>query len=128
MVHFPPIQPQSNPGALVVFADEWQSEEENKCCGKVRCVTSYCMCLSKTHACTDRDVLVLAIRVRCDIRAENPDYATNSFRKAPYRQYILWRYKKLAKGKRRVCPSCVVLPIRQLYPAEDGIYLGFRRA
>jgi P2X purinoceptor 7 len=44
------------------------------------------------------------------------------------RQYILWRYKKLGRGNRRVCPSCVVLAIRQLYPAQDGIYMGFKRA
>ena len=101
------------------------SEEENKCCGKVRCVTSY---VTFQNTCTDRDVLVLAIWARCDIRAEEPDYSTNSFRKAAYRQYILWRYKKLGRGNRRVCPSCVVLTIRQLYPAEDGIYMGFKRA
>ena len=69
-------------------------------------------------------VLVMAIRGRCDIRAEEPDYSTESFRKAAYRQYILWRYKKLGRGNRRVCPSCVVLAIRQLYPAQDGICMG----
>ena len=83
-------------------------EEENKCCGKVKCVTSY---VTFQNTCTDRDVLVLAIRARCDIRAEEPDYATNSFRKAAYRQYILWRYKKLGRGNRRGCPSFVVLTI-----------------
>jgi P2X purinoceptor 7 len=40
----------------------------------------------------------------------------------------LWRYKKLGRGNRRVCPSCVVLAIRQLYSAQDGIYMGFKRA
>ena len=101
------------------------TEEENKCCGKIRCVTSF---VTFQNTCTDRDVLVMAIRGRCDIRAEELDYSTNSFRKAAYRQYILWRYKKLGRGNRRVCPSCVVLAIRQLYPAQDGIYMGFKRA
>ena len=101
------------------------TEEENKCCGKIRCVTSF---VTFRNTCTDRDVLVMAIRGRCDIRAEEHDYSTNSFRKAAYRQYILWRYKKLGRGNRRVCPSCVVLAIRQMYPAQDGIYVGFKRA
>jgi P2X purinoceptor 7 len=63
-----------------------------------------------------------------DIRAEEPDYSTNSFRKAAYRQYILWQYKKLGRGNRRVCPSCVVMAIRHIYPADDGVYMGFKRA
>ncbi len=98
------------------------TDEENKCCKKIRCVTSF---VTFQNTCTDRDVLIMAIRARCDIRADDPDYSTNSFRKAAYRQYILWRYKKLGKGNRRVCPSCVVLAIRKLYPAADGIYMGF---
>ena len=101
------------------------SEEENKCCDKIRCVTSF---VTFQNTCTDRDVLIMAIRGRCDIRAEEPNYSTNSFRKAAYRQYILWRYNKLGRGNRRVCSSCVVLAIRHLYPAEDGIYMGCRRA
>ena len=101
------------------------TQEENKSCQKIRCVTSY---ITFENVCTDRDVLIMAIRGRSDIRAEEADYSMNSFRKAAYRQYILWRYKKLEKGNRRVCPSCVVLAIRHLYPAEDGIYMGFKRA
>lgn len=75
----------------------------------------------------DREVLTIAIRARCDIRAENADYEMNSFRKAAYRQFILWKYGKLGKGNRRVCPSCVVRLVRQTYPALDGQYMGFRR-
>lgn len=47
------------------------------------------------NTCTDRDVLIMAIRARCDFRAVDLDYFTPSFRKAAYRQYILWRCKKL---------------------------------
>ena len=100
------------------------SEEENKCCGKITCVTSYA---TFRNVCTDRDVLIMAIRARCDIRADEMDYSMNSFRKAAYRQYILWRYRKLGRGNRKVCSSCVVLTIRLVYPAEDWQYMGFRR-
>ena len=106
-----PIHLQSHHGALVVFAIPCQVRKRTNAVQKVRCVTSY---VTFQNTCTDRDVLVLAIRSRCDIRFEEPDYSTNSFRKAAYRQYILWRYKKLGRGNRRVCLSCVVLTIRQL--------------
>ncbi|CAB4040760.1 Hypothetical predicted protein, partial [Paramuricea clavata] len=101
------------------------TDEENKCCGKIRCLTSY---VTFRNTCTDREALVMAIRSRCDIRAEEPDYSTNSYRKAAYRQYILWRYEKLGKGNRKVCPSCVVLAIRLIYPANYGVYMGLKRA
>ena len=121
---FPPA-PQERPDWCTCgICRPMATAEENKCCGKVRCVTSF---VTFRNICTDRDVLILSIRARCDIRADEPNYSTNSYRKAAYRQYILWRYKKLGKGNRRVCPSCVVLTIRHVFPAEDGIYMGFKR-
>ena len=85
------------------------NDVENKCCGKAKCVTSYELF---RNICIDREVLRLAVRARCDIRAEEPDYSMSSFRKAAYRQYILWPYGKLGKGNRRVCPACVVTVVR----------------
>ena len=32
----------------------------------------------------------------------------------------------LGKGKRKVCPSCVVKTIRTHYPSQTGVYMGFR--
>ena len=100
------------------------NEEENKCCGKRSCVTSYEMF---RNVVMDREVLTLAIRARCDFRAEDAEYEMSSYRKAAYRQYILWKYGKLGRGNRRVCPSCVVRLVRQAYPAPDAAYMGFRR-
>lgn len=99
-------------------------EIENLCCKKRTCVTSFRM---YENICLDREVLTLAIRARFDIMAEEPDYSSNSFRKAAYRQYCLWKYGKLGKGNRRVLPSCVVNTIRRYYPAPDGVYMGYRR-
>lgn len=84
------------------------------------CVTSYELF---RNICIDREILRLSIRARCDIRAEEPDYSMNSFRKAAYRQFILWRHGKLGKGNRRVCPACVVRVVRFAYPAPDGVYI-----
>ena len=100
-------------------------EQENVCCKKRTCVTSYVMF---NTVCLDREVLQLVIRARFDIRADEPDYSTQSYRKAAYRQYMLWKYGKLGRGNRKILPSCVVLVIRRAYPAPDGNYMGFRRS
>ena len=62
--------------------------------------------------CFDQQVLTIAIHQRSDIRADPIEYSSESYRKAAYRQYILWIYKKLGRGNRRICLSCVVLAIR----------------
>ena len=71
-------------------------------------------------------MLKVAIKARCDMRADDIDFSSNSFRKAAYRQYILWRYSRLEKGNRIVCPSCCVRIIRSVYPSADANYMGFR--
>ena len=43
-------------------------------------------------------------------------------------QFILWRFGKLGRGNRNVCPACTVRIVREAYPAIDGQYLGFRRS
>lgn len=96
---------------------------ENKCCGQRRCVTNH---TRFQKLCLDPDVLQLAIRNRGDIRNDREDNSTRSFRKASYRQYVHDRYGYLGKGNRKVCPSCVVKIIRQHYPSQTGVYMGFR--
>ena len=96
---------------------------ENVCCGKRNCITSY------THffrICLDQQVLTVAIHQRADLRADPISYSPESYRKAAYRQYILWVYKKLGRGNRRVCPSCVVMAIREWYPSPSGVYMGYK--
>ena len=50
-----------------------QDAQENVCCQKRTCVTSFVMF---NTTCLDREVLQLAIRARCDIRGDEPDYST----------------------------------------------------
>ncbi|XP_028412497.1 uncharacterized protein LOC114535334 [Dendronephthya gigantea] len=89
-------------------------EIENRCCKQKKCIT-----LTSRFAklCLDPDVLELCIRNRSDIRNDREDNSTRAFRKACYRQFILARHGYLAKGNRRVCPSCVVLKIREWFPS-----------
>ena len=115
------------------IASEWcicgvcqpmQTPEEDKCCANQQCATSYELFC---NICLNREVLSVAIRARCDIRVEEPDYESNSYRKAAFRLYIVWRFGKLGwdGGNRKVCPSCVVLVVRRSYSASDGQYMGF---
>ena len=100
------------------------NEQENLCCKRVTCVTSY---NTFSNICLDRDVLEICIKARSDLRADDFDFSMESFRKAAYRQFALWRYGKLGRGNRRVIPSCAVLKVREIYPAPDGQYMGFKQ-
>lgn len=98
-------------------------EIENKCCKQKKCITN-----SSRFAklCLDPDVLELCIRNTGDIRNDREDNSTRAFRKAAYRQFILARHGHLGRANRRVCPSCVVLKIRERFPAITGVYMGYR--
>ncbi len=98
-------------------------EVENVCCGRVTCITLY---EHFFNICIDQQVLTVAIHQRADIRADPISYSPESFRKAAYRQYVLWIYKKLGRGRRKVLPSCVVRCIRRWYPSPAGIYMRYR--
>ena len=98
-------------------------EVENKCCKLKKCITHSSRF---TKLCLDVDVLELCIKNRADIRNDQEDNSTRAFRKAAYRQFILARHGRLGKGNRRVCPSCVVLKIREHFPSVTGIYMGYR--
>ena len=98
-------------------------DQENVCCKRVTCIASY---TAFTNICLDRDILEVCIKARCDIRANMLNFSMESFRKAGYWQFALWRYGKLGRGNRRVIPACAVRRIREHYPATDGRYMGFR--
>ncbi|XP_028406816.1 P2X purinoceptor 7-like [Dendronephthya gigantea] len=98
-------------------------EIENKCCNLRKCIT---LSSRFTKLCLDPDVLELCIRNTSDIRNDREDNSTRAFRKAAYRQFILARHGHLGKGNRRVCPSCVVLKIRERFPSVTGVYMGYK--
>ena len=98
-------------------------EIENKCCKLKKCIT---LSSRFTKLCLDPDVLELCIRNTSDIRNYREDNSTRALRKAAYRQFILGRHGHLGKGNRRVCPSCVVLKIRERFPSVIDVYMGYR--
>ena len=99
--------------------------DENKCCDRRICITSYYMF---KKLCLGRNVLKLNIIARSDLRGHNIEFTTNAYRKAAYHQMALWEYGRLGKGDRRVHPSCVVTMIRKFYPSPDDRYMGFKHS
>ena len=97
--------------------------DENKCCQQRKCIKSY---EHFYNLCIDHHVLELVICARCDIRVEPLDFSMASFRKAGYRQFILWEHGYLGKSNRRIIPSCAVKKIRSKYPSPDNVYMGLR--
>ena len=95
----------------------------NLCCRQTSCITSTELFESTV---LDVNVLSIAIIDWSDTFVESVDYSTSSYRKAAYRQFILWREGHLGRGNRKVVPSCVVWSVRNRFPAPDGMYLGFK--
>eukprot|EP00111_Clytia_hemisphaerica_P012464 TCONS_00036571-protein len=96
---------------------------ENKCCGRKNCITLHA---KFGKFCLDKDILILNIKARADIRAEQVNVEKNKLRKASYRQFILWKHGRLGRYERRVAPSCVVLAVRRKFPSRDGVYMGYK--
>ena len=119
------IQPQdvAEGSAVATNCRPMPQEVENKCCKLKNCIT---LSSQFIKLCLDTDVLQLCIRNTSDIRNDREDNSTRAFCKAAYRQFTLARHGYLGKGSRRVCPSCVVLKIRQRYPSVTGVYMGYR--
>lgn len=125
-------QPEPDPSKKVPAQVPWcvcgycrpmPQDIENKCCKQASCLT---LTARFAKLCLDPDVLELCIRNTGDIRNDREDNSTRSFRKAAYRQFILARHGHLGKGNRRVCPSCIVLKIRENFPSVTGVYMGYR--
>ena len=119
-----PHQPAGNvPWCVCGNCRAMPTSVENVCCRQSSCVTSTDLFESTV---LDINVLSIAIVNRSDTFVEPVDYSPSSYRKAAYRQFILWKEGHLGRGNRKVLPSCVVWSVRNRYPAPDGLYLGFK--
>ena len=107
----------------MVNAVPWNSPFENVCCEQRPCITTTGFFESVV---LDSNVLLVAIVNRCDTFADDPDYSPQSYRKAAYRQWVMWQHGYLGRANRKVIPSCVVWAVHTRYPAPDGRYLGFK--
>ena len=119
----PIARPESPPWCKCGVCVPMPDPDENKCCGRVLCVTSYQVF---DKICIDWDALKLQIMAKCDLRAEPMEFIMNAYRKAGYQQFALWKYGKLGTGNRRSLPLCVLTMIRKAYPSPDDVYMGFK--
>ena len=87
-------------------------------------------CISATDAfhdtCLNRNVLIVAILDSIDFYNDDNKMSPSNYRKAAYRQYILYCHGYLGRGNRLVVPSCALWKIRDIYSAPDHNYLGFK--
>ena len=89
-----PIErPKSKPWCKCGVCVSMPEPDENKCCGRALCVTSY-QVFNKT--CIDRDVLKLQIMAKCDLHAEPMEFTMNAYRKAGYQQFAFRKQKDFA--------------------------------
>ncbi|KAL2079299.1 hypothetical protein ACEWY4_025043 [Coilia grayii] len=58
----------------------------------------------------------------------NGQLSSEQYRLVSYRVVLEWALKgeTLGKGNRTPLPSCVVAAIRQKFPSESGVYVGFQ--
>jgi len=119
----PTQQPNDLPWCLCGYCRPMPTEVEKKCCRLRTCVTRTDLFESTV---LDLNVLSIAILNRSEMFVSSFDDSPASYRKAAYRQYILWKEGRLGRGNRVVVPSCVVWSVRTRYPAPDGQYLGFK--
>ena len=76
----------------------------------------------------DPKVLAIGQRYHRDMLGmhnQQIDNYNKSMRNSGYRNFILWRHRRLGAGQRRVIPSCCVWRIRDEFPSPGGQYTGF---
>lgn len=106
--------PEIAPSSIGGVCRPMQTPEEDKCCAKRQCVASFELFC---NICLNREVLSIAIRARCNIRVEEPDYESNSYRKAAFRLYIVWRFGKLGRGEQKSLPILCGFSCKEVLPS-----------
>ncbi|XP_026819531.1 P2X purinoceptor 7-like [Rhopalosiphum maidis] len=61
-------------------------------------------------------------------RLQSATMENKAWRFICYKQFTLWvnSWMTIGRGNRVVIPSCVVKNIRERYPEENGLYIGFQ--
>ncbi|XP_022181887.1 P2X purinoceptor 7-like [Myzus persicae] len=87
------------------------------------CSCGYCVCMQSDIECLCCNELPNLEKIR--EQEEN-----KTWRFICYKQYTSWvnSWIAMGKGNRVVLPSCVVRKIREEYPEQNGIYVGFKNS
>ncbi len=99
-------------------------EEEDDTGSQISCITEH----SGFHpVCIDRHNLRTAYFAYRDRYGECDDPLNRRYRYTGYRQFVRWCWGHLGKDILVIIPSCAVLKIRDVYPADDGVYVGNKK-
>jgi hypothetical protein len=95
----------------------------NICCNSQECIT---LQAEFTNLCLRYDVISIVNILNWGYMThQETSMETSIFRNQAYRNFILWQHGKLGRGIRKRTPSCVVLAIRNRFPAPDEVYRGY---
>ena len=95
--------------------------------GDFKCITQH----PGFHSnCLDIHVLEASFYKFCQNDGEPGDDEPlhETLRYIAYRRMVRWIFKKLGQKNRKRLPACVVLAIRNRFPADNGEYTGFKYA
>ena len=120
---FPDTGPQAIPWCICGKCRDMHNTIENVCCRSRPSITTSA---SFDTIVLDMHVLAVCIVSRSEDFAEEARYTPESYRKAAYRQFVMWQHGYLGRSNRKVLPSCVVWSVRDHYPAPDNRYPGFK--
>ena len=98
------------------------TDEERVCCKQSQCTSTT---NRFKFICLDKENVETGIRNFTTTFAETAIYNNRGMRHGAYRQYVMWQYGRLGKGRRIVIPSCCVWAIRKAYPSADDKYRGY---
>ena len=120
-VHPHPYNSLHCPPATVEQLERWDSQLFDQRCN---CVNSQlggrCICDQLFAGWLTDEQEAAAVKTECRERCPN-----NEQRKRCYREVAKDLFEDL-HGKRRRLPHCIVARIRAIWPAETGLYMGFK--
>jgi hypothetical protein len=111
-------------------------KDEKKCCEKVKSLkikleqdnVSCILFHQNFRNIFNRDCHLLYMNIISDIyHDDRSDIPLNTrLRYSAYRTAISFIYGKLGQKKRTPVPSCIVSKVREMYPSDNGEYVGFK--
>ncbi|XP_063959126.1 P2X purinoceptor 7-like [Lytechinus pictus] len=108
-----------------------QTDEESLCCRELtRCreiQTNGCIVDSKEFkdVCLNKSLMNTFLTFRSKDHKILGNTENQSYRFAAYRLWSDYVHGSMGKGVRRPLPACVVTRVRQEFPEETGVYVGF---
>ena len=78
--------------------------------------------------CSPEVILKNVLSALNDLRGDSLKVDNKTFRFAAYKQYTWWVHNYLAKGVRKVIPSCATWAIWKKFPSKDNICVPYMKS